>query len=151
MDNQLGAPLLPTGYPAYQAFPQQPYQPVQQGYSVPQPYQVPPSAPQVSAYSYQSAPVQNYQVPQAFSQYQASPPPPQRLGRTSATMLCPVCKVPVQTLVRFENGAATWLCAIGLCVFGCVPCCLYPFCIEALQDAHHFCSRCGIPLGQRRV
>ncbi|XP_069503896.1 lipopolysaccharide-induced tumor necrosis factor-alpha factor [Ambystoma mexicanum] len=63
-------------------------------------------------------------------------------------LCCPSCNQMVVTRVSFNAGALTWLSCGGLCVLGCAAgCCLIPFCVDALQDADHYCPNCKALLG----
>ncbi|XP_069066427.1 lipopolysaccharide-induced tumor necrosis factor-alpha factor [Pleurodeles waltl] len=63
-------------------------------------------------------------------------------------LCCPSCNQMVVTRVSFNAGALTWLSCGGLCIMGCaLGCCLIPFCVDALQDADHYCPNCKALLG----
>jgi lipopolysaccharide-induced tumor necrosis factor-alpha factor len=131
MDPSLQAPLLPPYPPVY--YPQ-------------------PSAPPMSA-AYPPVYAQAGPAPYAPMQYAPMPPQPMHpavMGRAPQTMTCPRCMAVMQTVVRHEAGFITFAAAAGLCIVGCVPCCLYPFCMEGCQDAIHTCPYCRTVIGSSK-
>lgn len=75
---------------------------------------------------------------------------PRGLGRGPQGLICPYCCQSVQTTLQFRSGAATWLCAAGICFAGGVAgCCLIPFFSSALKDCEHYCPTCQRFLGRR--
>ncbi|RWS19849.1 lipopolysaccharide-induced tumor necrosis factor-alpha factor-like protein [Leptotrombidium deliense] len=61
--------------------------------------------------------------------------------------MCPRCNCEILTQTRPLIGIITWLIAGGLCVVGCIPCCLIPFFVQTCQDCEHRCSVCQSPIG----
>ena len=70
---------------------------------------------------------------------------PTDLPLTPTNVHCPSCNRVQTTKVELQNGLMTYAVAGGICLIGCVfGCCLIPFCIDELKDAHHTCSVCGL-------
>eukprot|EP01084_Bolivina_argentea_P204952 350103_1 len=77
---------------------------------------------------------------------------PTRFPQQSTLAICPKCQVQVQTVVTLEPGLGTWAGCGTLCLVGFwCGCCLIPFCIDDLKDAHHNCPTCGTLLGSKKV
>lgn len=77
---------------------------------------------------------------------------PQVMSTKPQVLMCQHCHSEVMSTVRNEPGAVTWLSCLGLVVVGCwLGCCLIPFCVNELQDALHYCSRCGNFLGRKNL
>jgi lipopolysaccharide-induced tumor necrosis factor-alpha factor len=77
---------------------------------------------------------------------------PQVLSTKPQVLMCQHCHSEVMSTVRNEPGAVTWLSCLGCVVVGCwLGCCLIPFCVNELQDALHYCSRCGNFLGRKNL
>lgn len=77
-----------------------------------------------------------------------APPFDGRLGEGPQRLTCPACGYSVETRVKKENGAATWLAAFGLCLVGCwAGCCVVPFFVRRLKDSRHECPECDEWLG----
>ncbi|XP_070617592.1 lipopolysaccharide-induced tumor necrosis factor-alpha factor isoform X2 [Erythrolamprus reginae] len=61
---------------------------------------------------------------------------------------CPSCRQMIVTRTIYQPGALTWLSCGGLALLGCwLGCCLIPFCVDGMQDVHHFCPSCNAFLG----
>ncbi|XP_035516710.1 lipopolysaccharide-induced tumor necrosis factor-alpha factor homolog [Morone saxatilis] len=57
---------------------------------------------------------------------------------------CPHCHHVVTTKVTYHPGRAAWCMCCLLTVMGLIcGCCLIPFMVHSLQDAHHSCPQCG--------
>eukprot|EP01012_Entosiphon_sulcatum_P026776 TRINITY_DN32274_c0_g1_i1.p1 TRINITY_DN32274_c0_g1~~TRINITY_DN32274_c0_g1_i1.p1 ORF type:complete len:151 (+),score=5.53 TRINITY_DN32274_c0_g1_i1:133-585(+) len=72
-------------------------------------------------------------------------------GEHPQIVTCPHCRATVTTTVRKESGLFTWLIAGSLCVIGCWPCCLVPFCMDAAKDTVHVCPQCNAEIGTRKM
>ncbi|KAK3095108.1 hypothetical protein FSP39_010410 [Pinctada imbricata] len=67
-------------------------------------------------------------------------------------MTCTQCGASVVTATEYETGMLTWMIAGMLCLLGCWPCCLIPFCVDGCKDVIHSCPNCKTRLGvYRRV
>ncbi|CAB3367820.1 Hypothetical predicted protein [Cloeon dipterum] len=62
-------------------------------------------------------------------------------------IVCPCCRQMVQTRIEYRAGSATHLAAFLLCIFGCWPCCLLPYCLTSCQFPAHFCPNCQAFIG----
>jgi len=60
---------------------------------------------------------------------------------------CPYCRADVTTSVNYDTGMMAHLFALILCVIGCWPCCLIPYCVDGCKDTTHQCPACGRHLG----
>ncbi|XP_052071642.1 cell death-inducing p53-target protein 1 homolog isoform X4 [Mytilus californianus] len=128
-----GQPPPPQGYP-------------QAGYGQPQPYGHP-------AQPGYGPPQQGYGQPQqGYAQQQAHTTVV--VGQPTATVLvqqfreapvntaCPHCRAQVITATQYETGTFAWIICLVLCIVGCWPCCLIPFCVDGCKDVTHSCPNC---------
>ncbi|XP_048747521.1 LITAF domain-containing protein-like [Ostrea edulis] len=125
----------PGQYPPPQAQyppPQQGYPPPQQGYPPPQTGYAPP-------------PVQTVVVAQPVAMCGAP-----AMRECPARVTCASCRADIVTGTTFETGMLTWLIAGILCLFGCWPCCLIPFCVDGCKDVIHTCPNCKAQVGVYR-
>ena len=111
----------------------------------------------------QPQPQQNQQViPQAVQQPQGQPiqrpiQQPQRImvarrfGIAPMRCHCPRCNKMVVSYTREVSGLGTWAICCGLCVIGCWPCCLIPFCVPDCKDVEHHCPICRSLLGAKKL
>ncbi|KAF2886091.1 hypothetical protein ILUMI_20083 [Ignelater luminosus] len=60
---------------------------------------------------------------------------------------CPFCHHAISTRVETEPSTKTHLVAFFMCLFGCWPCCLLPYCFDSCQSKNHYCPYCGAFLG----
>jgi len=71
------------------------------------------------------------------------------LGSDPARVTCPNCRESVVTSISTETSALGWLIGLGLCVIGCIPCCLIPcMCMDSMQNVTHTCPNCNTFLGR---
>ena len=71
----------------------------------------------------------------------------QLMGRNPCELTCPYCAAHVITRVERTPGAQAHLWAFGLCIFGCWPCCLIPYCMEDCMLVVHSCPNCNRVIG----
>ncbi|XP_026471125.1 lipopolysaccharide-induced tumor necrosis factor-alpha factor homolog [Ctenocephalides felis] len=77
------------------------------------------------------------------------------LGSSNAThwsprplpVVCPRCAALVVTDTRSRQAMITHLCALTLCLCGCWPCCLLPYCMDSCKNTYHTCPACQHYLG----
>ncbi|XP_059199465.1 lipopolysaccharide-induced tumor necrosis factor-alpha factor homolog [Centropristis striata] len=78
------------------------------------------------------------------SQPQPVPVSVTHLGDVPGLVRCPHCNRSVTTDVVYVPGRAAWCTCFLLSMMGLIcGCCLIPFMIQSLKDAHHSCPRCG--------
>ncbi|CAO1323496.1 unnamed protein product [Diamesa serratosioi] len=148
----------PQAYPQVhsQAYPQVHSQGIPQIYPQALPGQAFPDntfAPQQPPPSYQQhyQPQQYYQPQQQAQVIQTSIIMQSTVvGPDPTIATCPSCRATITTTVRHEAGNKTHLFALGLCLIGCWPCCLYPYCIDSCQNANHTCPNCNSFVGTYR-
>jgi lipopolysaccharide-induced tumor necrosis factor-alpha factor len=70
------------------------------------------------------------------------------LGAHSARLICQFCGADVMTDVQMKPGLQAHVWALGLCAFGCWPCCLLPYFVNECQAHVHSCPNCGNEVGQ---
>ncbi|XP_041973408.1 lipopolysaccharide-induced tumor necrosis factor-alpha factor homolog [Aricia agestis] len=63
---------------------------------------------------------------------------------------CKSCNLRLTTRVERKPACRTHLCAGALCLFGFWPCVCLPYCVNACNDADHYCSNCGSYIGSYR-
>ncbi|XP_037620538.1 lipopolysaccharide-induced tumor necrosis factor-alpha factor homolog isoform X1 [Sebastes umbrosus] len=65
------------------------------------------------------------------------------LGDSPGVVRCPHCQHVVTTKVTYVPGRAAWCTCVLISIMGMIcGCCLIPFMIQGLQDAHHSCPNC---------
>lgn len=67
-----------------------------------------------------------------------------------SAMQCPFCNAVITTSLAYVDGTLTWLVAGVLCLAGCWPCCLIPFCVDDCKDVQHSCPNCHRVVGTFR-
>ncbi|XP_063696079.1 lipopolysaccharide-induced tumor necrosis factor-alpha factor homolog [Culicoides brevitarsis] len=131
--------------PPYSTIGAQPYPHPQQGY------------PQPSSNPYPNMgwnpPPTQQPMPQAGQVIITSPivVQPVRVMPTGASpfvTVCPNCQQQITTRTDSETSIAQHLWAMGLCIIGCWPCCLIPYCMKDCQNTTHYCSNCGQFIGR---
>lgn len=73
--------------------------------------------------------------------------PQSMLSRIPCRVTCQFCKTEVTTKIHHDTGLMTWAIAGGMCIIGCIPCCLIPFCMDNTKDVHHTCPQCDQKIG----
>jgi len=68
-------------------------------------------------------------------------------GAQPARVICPFCGADVITAVRVTPSLTAHLWALGLCVFGCWPCCIVPYFVNDCQSHVHVCPNCNHEIG----
>lgn len=63
-------------------------------------------------------------------------------GLGGCQMICPYCAHLIRTNVQSQVTKHTHCTALILCLFGCWPCCLFPYCLPFFQKTEHFCPVC---------
>ena len=78
-------------------------------------------------------------------------PPPPIFGREPVEMVCPSCQRDISTVIVYRDGKLVYILCLCLFIFTGI-CCFYPFFINALRDAEHYCPRsdsaCRDPIGR---
>ncbi|CAH0383601.1 unnamed protein product [Bemisia tabaci] len=73
------------------------------------------------------------------------------LGTSSTHMICPNCRIEIDTVTRTQPGMIAYISSAIISLFGCVwGCCLIPCCIDECMDVHHSCPNCQTYLGRFR-
>ncbi|XP_067005105.2 lipopolysaccharide-induced tumor necrosis factor-alpha factor homolog [Anabrus simplex] len=90
-----------------------------------------------------SPPPQPQIVHQPVTMIVGTPP----LGPDPSNVQCPSCHAQIQTRVQYETSTRTHLIALLLCVVGCWPCAIIPYCTEDCKTATHNCPSCGAYIG----
>ena len=70
-----------------------------------------------------------------------------QFGGEAARIICPFCGSDVVTEVKITPSITAHLWALGLCVFGCVPCCIAPYFVRECQSHIHVCPSCNHEVG----
>lgn len=70
-----------------------------------------------------------------------------QFGSYPTRTVCQFCGCDVVTDVHARAGLTAHLWAIGLCVFGCWPCCIVPYFVNECQAHSHACPNCGREIG----
>uniref|UniRef100_A0A1Y1N874 LITAF domain-containing protein n=1 Tax=Photinus pyralis TaxID=7054 RepID=A0A1Y1N874_PHOPY len=106
-----------------------------------------PPPPQVGFHQPGFIPPPTPSVPQAqYSRY----PQPQVVtvfGPIPQLINCPHCHNQVTSKLEASAGTKTHLFAALLCILGCIPCCLIPYCVDSCKDRSHYCPQCNAFLG----
>lgn len=137
--------------PAYPSPSEGQYPPPSQGYPAPQGGYAPPPG-QQPGYAPPPGPPAGYPPPQGVTVV-AQPVAVvacQSMRECPVRVSCPSCRADVMTATTFETGTMTWLLVGILCIIGCWPCCLIPFCVEGCKDVIHTCPNCQAQVGVYR-
>ncbi|XP_017776192.1 PREDICTED: lipopolysaccharide-induced tumor necrosis factor-alpha factor homolog isoform X2 [Nicrophorus vespilloides] len=68
-------------------------------------------------------------------------------GPEPVTVFCPTCNNFVITNVRTRRSNVTHFSALALCICGCWPCCLLPYCMKSCKTTYHECPLCVTVIG----
>jgi len=68
-------------------------------------------------------------------------------GSEPARVICQFCGADVVTAVKVTPSVTSHLWALGLCVFGCWPCCFVPYFVNDCLTHIHICPNCGHEIG----
>nr|AHI17292.1 lipopolysaccharide-induced TNF factor 2-c [Mytilus galloprovincialis] len=66
----------------------------------------------------------------------------QQFREAPCNTACPHCRAQVITATQYETGTFAWIICLVLCIVGCWPCCLIPFCVDGCKDVTHSCPNC---------
>merc|ERR1712086_355845 len=69
-------------------------------------------------------------------------------GEQSVSTPCHRCKANVMTRTDSDTGSSGKIIALILCLVGCWPCCLIPFCMDSMKETTHTCPQCHMELGK---
>ncbi|XP_062581008.1 cell death-inducing p53-target protein 1 homolog isoform X2 [Saccostrea cucullata] len=72
----------------------------------------------------------------------------QQFRETPVHTRCPHCQAEVVTATSYETGTFAWIICLVLCLVGCWPCCLIPFCVDGCKDVIHSCPNCHQTMGR---
>jgi lipopolysaccharide-induced tumor necrosis factor-alpha factor len=70
-----------------------------------------------------------------------------QFGAIPARIICPFCGAEVITGVKVTPSITAHLWALGLCIFGCIPCCIAPYFVKECQSHIHVCPNCNHEVG----
>jgi len=70
-----------------------------------------------------------------------------RYDRLPRRIICQFCGYEGVTITRPHTGTCTHVVAITTCCFGCIPCCLIPYCVDDCKDMEHICPNCRRVVG----
>ncbi|CAB3258134.1 unnamed protein product [Arctia plantaginis] len=62
-------------------------------------------------------------------------------------MVCRSCNAQIQTKVDFSTPNKAHIWAFLLCICGCWPCCLIPYCMDSCKNSVHYCPHCNAYIG----
>merc|ERR1711935_922590 len=85
-------------------------------------------------------PQQQGSFPHQYQQQQQQPTVTQfvthrlNFGKQPVTTTCTNCNSSITTVLRENTGIFQHVVAAVLCMVGCWPCCLIPYCMDDLQD-----------------
>ncbi|KAB0795881.1 hypothetical protein PPYR_09942 [Photinus pyralis] len=68
-------------------------------------------------------------------------------GPQPQPVTCPYCHQQTTSKIITEASSRTHIIAVVLCLIGCIPCCLIPYCMDSCQNRNHYCSSCSAYLG----
>lgn len=68
-------------------------------------------------------------------------------GPLPLSVRCPNCGNIVMTAITLHRSNLTHFSALTLCLCGCWPCCLIPYCMKACKTTYHECPICFTVIG----
>ncbi|KAF2879985.1 hypothetical protein ILUMI_26188 [Ignelater luminosus] len=71
-------------------------------------------------------------------------------GPDPLSVICPRCANVVVTSTQSQRSNLTHFSALALCLCGCWPCCLLPYCMDSCKNTYHHCPTCQQFLGMYR-
>ncbi|XP_068628057.1 lipopolysaccharide-induced tumor necrosis factor-alpha factor homolog [Battus philenor] len=71
----------------------------------------------------------------------------QPMGYQPTVYDCKSCNHRVLTRIERRPSSRTHLFALCLCLIGCWPCACLPYCMDACNNADHYCTNCGTYIG----
>lgn len=71
-------------------------------------------------------------------------------GPQPTAVVCPNCGTFIMTALQRRSSNLTHFAAFVLCLCGCWPCCLVPYCVDTCKIIHHHCPSCHQLLGVYR-
>ncbi|XP_022907865.2 uncharacterized protein [Onthophagus taurus] len=63
---------------------------------------------------------------------------------------CQRCGTYIITQTTNQRSNMTHFAALALCICGCWPCCLLPYCMNSCKNTYHYCPNCNSYLGMYR-
>lgn len=118
-----------------------------------------------SEHANQAPPTAPQQQPGPGVIYAAAPPAGQSWPQSTPTVIyvnsglgfgpypqrviCPICNADVLTVPEHTASFFTYMMSMGLCLVGCIPCCVLPFFMKSCQDVEHTCPSCNHKIGHR--
>lgn len=72
-------------------------------------------------------------------------------GPYPTRVVCQFCHTDVITTVFSRPSLSAHVWALGLCVFGCWPCCVVPYLMTDCQAHAHMCPNCGREVGLHEI
>merc|ERR1711963_125141 len=74
-----------------------------------------------------------------------------QLGPDPVNITCQNCHAQGRTITETESSGSAYILAGVMCFFGCIPCCLIPFCMDSMKDTIHSCSKCNAIVGKYKA
>ncbi|RZC41022.1 zf-LITAF-like domain containing protein, partial [Asbolus verrucosus] len=72
------------------------------------------------------------------------------LGPEPIYIWCTHCATVVITVTQSQRSKFTHLTAAALCLFGCWPCAMLPYCMNSCKNIYHYCPDCNYLFGMYR-
>ncbi|KAI4471050.1 lipopolysaccharide-induced tumor necrosis factor-alpha factor [Holotrichia oblita] len=71
-------------------------------------------------------------------------------GPDPMATVCQRCGTHIITTITSQRSNLTHFAAVALCLCGCWPCCLLPYCMNSCKNTYHYCPNCSTYLGMYR-